>query len=201
MLTHSEAFKSIMGAILKVQAAAGGVVRDATNPHFKSRYASLENVVDALRGPCQAAGLVILQSPSTEGNIVSVQTMIVHAESGEWIASTLSMPASKPDAQGIGSAITYNCRYSLMALFNLPPIDDDGEGAVARKGNGKPAADDGPIGPIDAGQIASLRAIIAEVGADETLFCRYMKIDSLDVLPASDYGRAVDALGAKRGKK
>lgn len=138
MITHSESIKELLAAMLKVQGAVGGVVRDATNPHFKSRYATLENVVDAIRPPCVAAGLVVMQSPNTESGVVTVQTMIAHAASGEWMSSVLPVPVTKADAQGIGSAITYASRYSLMALFNLPPVDDDGEVAVGRNSEVKP---------------------------------------------------------------
>ena len=50
-------------------------------------------------------------------------------ESGEWIESTITVPMSKNDAQGYGSAITYARRYSLAAITGLPQEDDDGNEA------------------------------------------------------------------------
>lgn len=130
MIQHSTTITKLMGAMLAVQGAVDGVSKDATNPAFKRKYASLESVVDAIRPPCQANGIVVMQAPGTfrEG-VISVETIIVHAESGEWIKSALELPLAKVDPQGAGSAITYAERYSLMALFNLPPIDDDGNEA------------------------------------------------------------------------
>jgi len=133
MLTHSETITKLMGAMLKVQGDVDGVKKNATNPAFKRNYASLESVVDAIRPACQECGLVVMQAPGAfrEG-VIAVETFIVHAESGEWIKSALELPLAKVDPQGAGSAITYAERYSLMALFNLPPVDDDGNDASRR---------------------------------------------------------------------
>ena len=136
MIEFSEKFGELSKAMLAVQSAVTTVLRDATNPHFKNRYATLENVVAAIRPPCIASGLIVIQAVGEpSGGLIPVETRIVHAESGEWMKSTIALPATKPDAQGFGSAITYACRYSLMSLFNLPPADDDGNAAAAN-GNG-----------------------------------------------------------------
>jgi len=135
MIQHSPSIVHLMGAMLKVQGAVDGVVKDAANPAFKTagragKYASLESVVDTIRPECQKNGLVVMQAPGAYANgAIAVETMIAHAESGEWIRSEISIPVQKQDPQGAGSAITYAERYSLMALFNLPPVDDDGNEA------------------------------------------------------------------------
>lgn len=127
---HSETITNLMGALLKVQGQVDGVAKDSTNPHFRAKYASLEAVHDALRGPLQDAGLVVMQAPGEfmEGTL-ALTTFIAHAESGEWIKSTLQIPVGKQDPQGAGSALSYAERYSLMAMFCLPAVDDDGEAA------------------------------------------------------------------------
>lgn len=130
----SESIKAIMPAILAFQGETEGVKRDAANPHFKSRYASLEAVIDYARPVLQRHGLVFIQAP---GRIIDgaleVTTRIVHAESGEWQESTMHIPLGKKDPQGAGSALTYAQRYSLMAALGLPPTDDDGEAAIDRE--------------------------------------------------------------------
>jgi len=120
-------------ALHKVQGKISGVKRDSTNPHFKNRYASLEAVIDALRPALQENDLVVTQAPSrfTDSGCIEIITTISHI-SGQSMSSRLEIPVSKKDAQGTASAITYGCRYSLMALFLLPPIDDDGEGSIDR---------------------------------------------------------------------
>jgi hypothetical protein len=47
----------------------------------------------------------------------------------------LAMPATKPDAQGFGSAATYARRYALMAVAGVVGDDDDDANAAT----GKPA--------------------------------------------------------------
>lgn len=133
MISHSETITKLMGAMLKVQGAVDGVKKTGMNPHFKKPYATLESVVDTIRPECQANGIVVMQAPGlfSEGTI-SVETFIVHSASGEWIKSEVSLPVVASDPQKAGSALTYAERYSLMALFNLPPVDDDGNEASER---------------------------------------------------------------------
>jgi hypothetical protein len=150
MIETSATIVALTGAILKVQGSVDSVKKDKVNPHFKNRYATLENVIDTARPALQEAGIAFVQAPGQvlDGS-VEVTTMLVH-ESGEWMRSTLHVPLGKRDAQGVGSAITYGCRYSLMAMLGLPPTDDDdGQAASApyhppakseppRKANGRP---------------------------------------------------------------
>ena len=137
MIEHSDTITKLMGAMLAVQGAVDGVAKDSKNPAFRSSYASLESVVETIRPHCQKHGLVVMQAPGALGvhedkHLIGIETLIVHAESGEWIKSAMEVPLTKTDAQGAGSAITYGERYSLMAMFNLPPVDDDGESASTR---------------------------------------------------------------------
>lgn len=123
--------KKLAGALFKVQSQLRGVGKDGTNPHYKSKYATLENVTDTVRPALQAEGVFFMQAPGNtdEHGVMALTTSFVHAESGEMYSATIGVPLAKRDPQGIGSAITYACRYSLMALLGLPPVDDDGEGA------------------------------------------------------------------------
>lgn len=132
MIELSPAVDALFPALHKAQGALNGVVKDGKNPAFKSRYATLENVIDAAKPALQAADLAFTQAPGAlvEGAI-EITTMIMHT-SGQWLRSTLHVPLSKRDPQGVGSAITYGLRYSLMATLGLPPVDDDGESAMDR---------------------------------------------------------------------
>jgi hypothetical protein len=116
----------------------GGAKKDSTNPHFKTAYADLASVWDACRAPLANAGLSVVQlvsSDATQGiphcGHAIIETILAHS-SGEWVSSTLAVPLTKSDAQGLGSAITYGRRYALAAIVGVCPADDDGEAAVAR---------------------------------------------------------------------
>lgn len=133
MITTSPSIVALSAALLKFQSEATGVSKDGKNPHFRSKYATLENVIDTARPVLQAAGLVFIQGlGAVNDNTVEVTTRLIHAESGEWMESTLQMPLGKRDPQGTGSACTYGLRYSLMAMLGMPPSDDDAEGSHER---------------------------------------------------------------------
>ncbi len=126
-----------IGAIAKALAAAqreiGVAHKDATNPHFRSKYADLKAIDEACRPALSKHGIAICQGTGNMDGFVSVTTRLMHADSGEWIESTLHIAPGKHDAQGVGSAITYARRFGLSALAAVPAgTDDDGEAAVGR---------------------------------------------------------------------
>jgi len=129
-MNKSDSIKEISVALHKAQAKIKAALKDATNPHFKSKYADLSSVVDAVKAPLLEAGIVFLQGVEDAENGVAVETMLLHT-SGEWLSSTLKIPATKQDAQGYGSAITYGRRYGLQSMCGVPAEDDDGNAAVA----------------------------------------------------------------------
>lgn len=128
-MNKSESIGNISKALLKAQKAIKAALKDATNPHFKSKYADLSSVVDAVKGPLNDNGISFLQGVEDAENGVAVETMLLH-ESGEWLSSTIRIPASKQDAQGYGSACTYARRYGLQAMCGVPAEDDDGNAAT-----------------------------------------------------------------------
>lgn len=138
MIEHSTEVAKLFDAIHKAQGVMTGVAKDSVNPHFKNRYAGLENVIEAAKPALQANGLAFTQAPGAlvDGSL-EVTTMLMHV-SGQWLRSTLHVPLAKRDPQGVGSAITYGCRYSLMATLGLPPVDDDAESAVERPARREP---------------------------------------------------------------
>jgi hypothetical protein len=107
------------------------VAKEANNPFFKSKYASLANILDTIQKPLSECGLAISQFP--DGNALT--TIILHADSGEWMESSYVMPVAKQnDPQAMGSAMTYARRYALGSILNLNiDDDDDGEKAMGRQ--------------------------------------------------------------------
>ena len=124
--------KEIASALVKAQKAFGPALKSSSNPHFKSRYADLAACVEAVIDALNDAGIALIQSTHECESGVMVETMFVH-ESGETLsAGKLHVPASKQDAQGYGSALTYARRYSLMAACGIAPEDDDSNDASKR---------------------------------------------------------------------
>src|SRR5690606_10317186 len=129
-MERSEQINELATALALAQLRVTGAKKTAANPHFKSKYADLAEVWDACHEALNGNGIAVLQTPEHgEGNDIGVRTMLVHA-SGQWVAATVWIPASKADAHGIGSAITYGRRYGLSTMVGVCPEDDDGNGAA-----------------------------------------------------------------------
>ncbi len=120
-MNQSESIDLLSAALVEFQRNAPPVVKNATNPHFKNRYADLAAVIDAVRGPLAEAGLAVAQLPDGEDLI----TRLIH-KSGQWISSRTPVKSSKPDAMGYGSGLSFARRYALSAILCLAAEDDDG---------------------------------------------------------------------------
>lgn len=133
--------KEIAAALVKAQKAFGPALKTSTNPAFRSKYAKLENCIEAVIDALNDNGIMLMQPTHLCEDGVIVETMFLH-ESGEQISNgKLHVPATKHDAQGYGSALTYARRYSLLAACGIAAEDDDGEAASKSKAApSKPAA-------------------------------------------------------------
>lgn len=128
--TISELCKALITFNVKCQS----IEKDAKNPFFKSSYATLQNIQDAIREPLIESGLSVSQHPEGDHGLT---TILMH-ESGEWIESHYIMTPVKNDPQGIGSCITYQKRYALVSILNLSIGDPDEDGNKATFGNSTP---------------------------------------------------------------
>jgi hypothetical protein len=132
-MNQSESIANLALALSIVQGKLTYAVKDSANPFFKSRYADLESVWDACRVLLSENGLAVLQFPGEYyDGAMSLTTILTH-KSGEWIGQEMSVPVTKPDAQGAGSALTYMRRYALAAVVGVVQADDDGNAASSPK--------------------------------------------------------------------
>jgi hypothetical protein len=149
----SENIADLAAALAKAQLDLEGAAKKSNNPAFRSKYADLGAVWDAWQEVGPKNGLSVAQFPtdSDDAKMVSLTTMLLHS-SGQWLKGTFSLPASKQDAHGFGSAVTYLRRFSLSAIVGVCPIDDDGNASV-KKGREVPVntnpAQDEPGGADD----------------------------------------------------
>jgi len=138
-MTSSDQIGDIAAALAKAQGAMKNAHLNKTNPHFRSKYADLAGIRDAVTPALSANGIAVVQvvqSEVVEGVArVSVVTRLVHA-SGQWFESALPIPTGK--MQEMGSAITYARRYALSAICGIA-ADEDDDGTVA---NAIPAFDE-----------------------------------------------------------
>jgi len=135
-MERSEKITSLTKALALFHSKVGKIKKDAKNPFFKSNYASLSNILEEINEPLLESGLVITQFPDENGLV----SMLIHADSGEFISSNYQMPVAKQnDPQALGSSITYARRYAITSILSLNVEDDDGnKGAEPPKTPSKP---------------------------------------------------------------
>lgn len=133
-MTHSDSLDQLATALASAQAHIKGAAKTSQNPYFKSSYADLASVWEAIRGPLTANGLSIVQAPVVENGLVGVVTMLLHS-SGQWMRFTSQAEVKDLTAQSVGSAVTYLRRYAVSAMAGTygDAIDDDGEAAQGRQ--------------------------------------------------------------------
>jgi hypothetical protein len=120
----SESITELAKALAKFHATAPAIVKNAQNPHFKNRFADLSGILEVIRIPLANVGLSVLQLLGDN----TLTTILLH-ESGEYIETTAPLIVAKHDMQGLGSACSYQRRYSLQSLLSLSASDDDGNDA------------------------------------------------------------------------
>ena len=190
-MKSSESIKELATALAIVQCQLTFAKKDSKNPFFKSNYADLESVWDACRSLLSDNGLAIMQFPGEymNGNM-SLNTIITH-KSGEWMAQEMSVPVSKPDAQGAGSALTYMRRYALAAVVGVVQADDDGNSASNKATSVAESA--------TSQQITSINALIEQAEADEAKLLAYFKKPSITLLSRTEAIQAISMLEKKLG--
>lgn len=124
-MQHSDQIDSLAKALHKAQGELEFAKKDAVNPHFNSRYADLWRIWQAAKPVLVNNGLSVIQgfTPS-DGETVTIVTTLLHV-SGQWMRSSLTLKPTKPDPQGIGSAITYGRRYGLSSILGIVADEDD----------------------------------------------------------------------------
>lgn len=179
-------------ALAKAQAEVENADKNSSNPHFKSKYADLAEVLNTVRPVFAKHGLSILQAPSFDGALCHVTTTIAHSGGGH-VTSIASCVPAKTDGQGIGAATTYLRRYSLSAMAGVAQEDDDGNAAAH---SGKPAKR-GTVAHPTSGVMESLTdEQRSEAHKQATVILEYMEGD--DVTGACEY---IDGLGLDADRK
>lgn len=126
-MKKSESIKQLASALMVFHIKIDTIKKDATNPFFKSSYASLSNILDAIKIPLAESDLSFSQHPMGENGL---STILMH-KSGEWIGSHFTMKPVKNDPQSYGSCLTYMRRYSISAILGLNILEDDDGNAAS----------------------------------------------------------------------
>jgi hypothetical protein len=165
-MNRSESIAKLAAALVKAQSVMGNAIKDAKNPFFKSSYANLNAVREAVLPAMNANGISVLQPTIQIDGKSFVETVLLH-ESGEFISSLTEVVVAKAnDAQQQGSGISYARRYGLQSLANIGADDDDGESAVGRGSSKAPVIQKAAnVVEVDTAPAAVVESAVASRGS------------------------------------
>jgi hypothetical protein len=193
-MTETGIIAALAAALPKLE----GAKKNANNPHFKSKYADLGSVIDALE-PLKEHGLWFIQISKERDNGACFETVVIHGPSESQMSmGETFVPADRNNAQGFGSAQTYARRYGLLSAFGLATEDDDGNAASQAKPAQRQQAK--PAEAIDATQWGIIADLIRQTNTDAKAFCAHYKIASVKELPADKFDTARKQLNGKLSK-
>lgn len=185
----SESINNIIEALCKAQASFSAPVKNKINPHFKSKYADLANVFEAVRLPLAENGLAFTQTTARIDGLPFLVTTLFH-KSGEWIQTEMQMPGFTK-AQELGSSLSYCRRYSIMGLLGLAPDDDD-DGNLANRRNF-----DTPIAKLTKEQAETICNLTKEDANYLNQILAHYKVEQVQNIPSKDYDLIVSRIKAK----
>ena len=192
-MEKSESITELAKALNKFQAECSGAKKNANNPHFKSKFANLEAVINCAKDALSDNGLSVVQFPIMDQGYCGVETILMHS-SGEFISNKLLLACKKQDPQAMGSAITYARRYSYQSVLGIPSEDDDGEKSMPR--NQAPVQQQAPapvqyqrISPAQATELMTIAQSKSKAGVDSV-----MQGTKISDIALKDYEPAKNAL-------
>ena len=177
----SENIDKIASALGLAQAEMGAAMKDGTNPHFKSGFASLTSVILSVKEPFFHHNLSYVQPTVRIDGYVGCITRIMHS-SGQWLEGELTLPLTKQDPQAAGSAITYARRYSLMSMVGLPTADDDAQATAMQ------------IHKVTAAQAKEIKGLLEKHNLPVAQFVKAHNAESVEGLLSTQYELAMDRI-------
>ena len=161
----------------------GKVRKDANNPFHKSKYSTIESVLDTIEDSLYEAGLGFVQCVKD----MSLETTIYEVETGETIVSSVPLILSKNDMQQLGSAITYARRYALVSMLGLEQEDDDGNATLKEKPTQNVQKE-----YISLDQAKSLAKYVADQQQDLSKLMGFFKVQKLSQMSIKQYQFAMN---------
>jgi hypothetical protein len=180
--------KNIYAALIAAQSEFGTVIKGATNPAFKSKYADLSDVASVVIPTLNRHGVAVAHYMTQAG---AMRTEFAHAATGSRIWCDVPLIVDKQNMHGFKSATTYAKRIGLESLSGVAPEDDDGNAAAAappkQQGRQKPV--EKPAAITEA-QLEELQLLFTHLGVPVKAFLDVAKVADLAQLPAAWFDRA-----------
>jgi len=184
---------TLAAALVAAQAEMPAVEKDGANPHFRSKFVTLDALIATTRPVLNRHGLSIAQGAGGEHGAVTLTTTIQHV-SGEAWGLTMPIYPAKPDMQALGAAITYARRYAWAAILGIAAEEDDDHQSASGPSSGsfqepppRPASRD--EAPATDAQMKLLARLMGEGGfiMPETPFTRVTASAAIEELKAGTY--------------
>lgn len=133
--------KELAKALLKARAEMGKLINNAKNPHFRSNYATLDEVIRVAQEPLANNDVCVIERTENGESRTIQQLTMIHCESGEQMTSSMELVCKDPtNPQQLKSAQTYARRMLWTTAAGLAPEDDDGNAASSGSSNTTSAA-------------------------------------------------------------
>jgi len=97
------------------------------NPHFRSKYFALSDLLDIVKPTFAKYGLAIIQIPSTDDGRISISAQVFHTSGHSWDFKSVGIKSDGLTLQALGSAMSYLKRYQLATLCGVAADLEDGE--------------------------------------------------------------------------
>jgi hypothetical protein len=175
---------------------AGGVPADA-EPIQKTPYATLDDILEAIREPLHKHGFSLRfeHDTTTDGRLVT--TAILRHREGHSERATApplqhDSSGSKNNVQAVGSSLTYGRRYALMAVLPIvshapQDADDDGKAAGAAL--------------IDGDQLIAVQQLLEETKSDLTIFFDTLGAAGFSDMTVAQWKRGMALLNEKKRRQ
>ncbi len=174
-------------ALCAAQAQMGAAIEGGYNPHFKSSFATLTDLINASRPALTANGLAVTQYPESDGEHTYLVTVLLHS-SGDSVRSRVKMVLDKPsDVQSFGKTMTYLKRYVYAAMVGITisdADDDDGNSISVREDVSRPYGNPGQTVTtsdcISSKQLGMLKMKLhMKPGAEDKLIKEYGSLEQI----------------------
>jgi hypothetical protein len=192
---------NLHAALCAAQAEMGSAQEGGYNPHFRSSFATLTDLINASRPALTKNGLAVTQYPESDGESTYLITMLLHS-SGESIESRVKMVLDKPsDVQSFGKTMTYLKRYVYAAIVGITISDAEDDDGNSISGREDLSRSSGSVttshGLISEKQYGMLKAILAGDSDKEAKICAHYKISDLSQLPWKHIQEVISRLKPK----
>ena len=205
---NSEDISEIVKALINVQRQLQSATKDANTPFTKSKYATLNSVMDSCRDALLSNGIWRCQYPvPAEPGYLGLVTKLTHAESGQWQSSLAVVPLPKADPQGLGISMTYMRRYALSSMLGIvteeytdEEFNSDKLNRPQRQKNAVNAPQRGKTTQDDSGQVKKISSASNRT-SDELSKLPHLDGISYEIVTAQDDWECILATGNTAVKK